>query len=185
MITFGSLILSFFSSYLANQRGNSPETIASYSDCIRLLINYCCNHLSITVDKLALDMITDSLILDFLDYLEKERNNTPKTRNQRLAAIKTFFRFAARQEPTLSSVCERICNISAKKSEHKIIQPLENHEVKEILSQTDTTGLFDSLFILIINSLHDKFEGISGISAQLSADPFILFFDSRFDLANH
>jgi len=141
MITFGSLILSFFSSYLANQRGNSPETIASYSDCIRLLINYCCNHLSITVDKLALDMITDSLILDFLDYLEKERNNTPKTRNQRLAAIKTFFRFAARQEPTLSAVCERVCNISAKKSEHKIIQPLENHEVKEILSQTDTTTL--------------------------------------------
>jgi len=141
MITFGSLILSFFSSYLANQRGNSPETIASYSDCIRLLINYCCNHLSITVDKLALDMISDTLILDFLDYLEKKRNNSPKTRNQRLAAIKTFFRFAARQEPTLGAVCERVCNISAKKSEHKTIQPLENYEVKEILSQPDSNTL--------------------------------------------
>lgn len=153
MITFGSLILSFFSSYLANQRGYSPETIASYSDCIRLLINYCCQQLAITVDKLALDLITDSLILDFLDYLEKERNNTANTRNQRLAAIKTFFRFAARQEPTLTAVCERVCTISAKKSQYKIIQPLENHEVKEILKHPDSntlTGARDRVILALL-----------------------------------
>lgn len=141
MTTFGSLILSFFSSYLANQRGLSPETIASYSDCIRLLIDYTCNKLDTTVDKLALEAISEALILDFLDYLQKERNNSPKTRNQRLAAIKTFFRFAARQDPTLCAVCERVCTISAKKSEYKIIQPLENNEVKEILSQVDSNTL--------------------------------------------
>ena len=115
MITFGTLIISFFSTYLANQKGHSPETIASYSDCIRLLINYSCKHLDLTIDKLAIDMISEAIILDSLDYLEQERNNTPQTRNQRLAAIKTFFRFAASQVPTLIAVCERICNISKKK----------------------------------------------------------------------
>jgi integrase/recombinase XerD len=147
MITFGTLIISFFSSYLANQKGDSPETIASYSDCIRLLINYSCERLNLKIDKLAIDMISDQIILDFLDYLEQERNNTPTTRNQRLAAIKTFFRFAASQEPKLIAVCERVCNISKKKTAHKVIESLENNEVKAIMDQPDTNEL---------NGLRDK-----------------------------
>jgi site-specific recombinase XerD len=147
MITFGTLIISFFSNYLANQKGYSPETIASYSDCIRILINYACERLNLNIDKLAIDMISDQIILEFLDHLEQERNNSPKTRNQRLAAIKTFFRFAASQEPTLIAVCERVCNISKKKTPHKLIQPLENHEVKAILNEPDINKL---------NGLRDK-----------------------------
>jgi len=147
MITLGSLIISFFSSYLANQKGCSPETIASYSDCIRLLINYSCKHLNMTIDKLAIDMISDQVILDFLDHLERKRDNTPRTRNQRLCAIKTFFRFAASQEPNLIAVCERVCNISKKKTTHKVVESLENDEVKAILSQPDTNKL---------NGLRDK-----------------------------
>lgn len=139
--TFGSLILSFFSNYLANQKGFSPETIASYSDCIRLLINYACERLDVTIDKLELDMITDRIILDFLDFLERERNNAPRTRNQRLAAIKTFFRFAASQVPILIPVCERVCNISMKKTVHKIIETLEDNEVNAILNEPDTCKL--------------------------------------------
>lgn len=147
MITFGTLITSFFSSYLANQKGCSRETITSYSDCIRLLIKYSCEHLELTIDKLAINMITEELILDFLDYLEQERNNTPKTRNQRLAAIKTFFRFTAGQEPNLIEVCERVCNISKKKTAHKLIESLENDEVKAIMNQPNTNKL---------NGLRDK-----------------------------
>jgi len=141
MVTFGNLILRFFSRYLANEKGYSPETIASYSDCIRLLIDYCCKHLKITIDKLGIEMITEQLILDFLDYLEEERNNVAKTRNQRLAAIKSFFRFAALQEPTLTAVCERICNISVKRVNHKVIESLDGKEVNEILAQPDTEKL--------------------------------------------
>jgi len=141
MITIGTLIISFFSSYLANQKGYSSETIASYSDCIRLLIKFSCKHLKLKIDKLAIDMISDQLILDFLDYLEQERNNTPKTRNQRLAAIKTFFRFAAIQEPNLIAVCERVCDISKKKTAHKVIESLDNNEVKAIMNQADANKL--------------------------------------------
>ena len=147
MITFGTLIISFFSNYLAYQKVYSPETIASYSDCIRLLINYSCQRLNLDIDKLAMDMISDQIILDFLDHVEQQRKNTPETRNQRLAAIKSFFRFAASQEPMLIAVCERVCAISKKKTAHKVIEPLENHEVKAILSQPDINKL---------NGLRDK-----------------------------
>ena len=142
MTTLGALIVSFFRNYLANQKGYAVNTIASYSDCIRLLLAYVCGRLNVSFDKLSLEMISDELILDFLDDLEKNRGNAPTTRNQRLGAIKTFFRFLALQEPMATAVCERVCAISPKKTEHKVIATLDNKEVKAVLgcaqASTDT-----------------------------------------------
>ena len=91
MITFATLIISFFSSYLANQKGYSPETIASYSDCIKLLINYTCKRLDLTIDKLAIDMISDQIILDFLDYLEKETQEHAQNQKSTTRCNQDFF----------------------------------------------------------------------------------------------
>lgn len=134
MTTFGSLIVSFFTSYLAGQKGYAANTVASYSDCIRLLLSYSCERLCVSFDKLGLEMITDELILDFLDHLEHDRGNTPNTRNQRLGAIKTFFRFLALQEPTTTAVCERVCAISAKRTEHTVVATLDEEEIKRIMA---------------------------------------------------
>lgn len=155
MTTLGTLIVSFFRNYLANQKGYAANTIASYSDCIRLLLSYSCERLGVSFDKLGLNTITDDLILDFLDHLEKNRGNAPATRNQRLGAIKTFFRFLALQEPTATAVCERVCAISAKKTEHKVITPLDNNEIKAILgsaqTRTDTVqGARDQALLLML-----------------------------------
>jgi len=141
MTTLGSLVFSFFRNYLANQKGCSQNTIASYSDCVRLLLRYCCEHLAVNSDKLSIEMLSDKLILDFLDYLEQERGNDPNTRNQRLGAIKTFFRFLALQEPTLTLVCERVCAISAKKTQHKVVATLDDNEIRLILGETETGTL--------------------------------------------
>lgn len=158
MTTFGTLIVSFFRNYLGHQKGYSPNTIASYSDCVRLLLNYSCERLAVSFDRLDLEMITDTLILDFLDHLEQDRGNAPATRNQRLGAIKTFFRFLALQEPTATAVCERVCAISDKKTEHKVIATLDNGEVKAVMdcaqAKTDTvSGARDqALFHLLYNT---------------------------------
>lgn len=138
MTTLGTIIVSFFRNHLVNEAGVSPNTIASYSDCIRLLLNYACDILQVTIDNLALDAISDAMILDFLDHLQTERNNVPATRNQRLGAIKTFFRFLARQEPTLVALCERVCAIRSKKTEDKLFETLETDEVQAILHTPDT-----------------------------------------------
>ncbi|MFC1853288.1 tyrosine-type recombinase/integrase [candidate division CSSED10-310 bacterium] len=154
--SLGQLIISFFRSYLAAQNGFSIHTIASYSDCIRLLLSFCCHQLHKTIDKLAMEEITDEIILDFLDHLETVRNNAPQTRNNRLAAIRTFFRFLALQEPELSEVCERVCAIRFKKTKKKVIEPLDNKEVVALNNAIDTStvaGKRDyALMLLLYNT---------------------------------
>ena len=139
--TAGTLIVSFFRNHLASEKNLSSNTLSSYSDCIRLLLDYACERLQITFDKLAMDAINEELILDFLDSLESQRDNVPQTRNQRLGAIKTFFRFLARQEPNLTAACERVCAIRPKKTEDKLYTTLEKDEVDTILQNPDTTTL--------------------------------------------
>jgi integrase/recombinase XerD len=131
--TIQSLIVSFFHNYLRDQSGCSPNTIQSYCECIRLLIQFCCNQQQVSADALDMETINDETVLAFLDSLEKERGNLPRTRNQRLAAIKSFYRYLALQEPTLMDACRRICTIRAKKTDHKIIESLTEDEVKAIL----------------------------------------------------
>lgn len=156
MITLGSLIVNFFRNFLVKQKGCSQNTIGSYSDCIRLLLCYACERFEVTVEKLDLEQLNDQLILDFLDYLEQERGNKANTRNQRLAVIKTFFRFLASQDPILTEVCERVCAISAKKTEHKVIVTLEQDEVKQIISVIDDATLLGArdkaLFTFLYNT---------------------------------
>lgn len=156
MTTFGAFIVNFFRKFLADQNGFSKLTIASYSDCIRLLINYACESLCVSFDKLDIEAITDELVLDFLNHLETTRKNAPQTRNQRLAAIKTFFRFLALQDPMLTGTCERICAIKAKRTEHKVVEPLEASEVEAFLEVIDPSILWgardNALLLLLYNT---------------------------------
>ncbi len=156
MTTFGTLIVNFFRKFLANQNGCSKLTIASYSDCIKLLINYACKSLCVSFDKLDIEAITAELVFDFLNHLETTRNNAPQTRNQRLAVIKTFFRFLALQDPMLTRTCERICAINAKRTEHKVVEPLEASEVEAFLEVIDPSTLWgardNALLLLLYNT---------------------------------
>ena len=142
MTTLGTITVSFFRNHLANELGASPNTTASYGDCIRLLLNYASDKLETTLDKLALEDIDDAMILDFLDHLRNRRGNGAATRNQRLGAIKTFFRFLARHQPTLIAVCERVCAIRATKTDDKPFGTLDEKEVRALLHapETDTLG---------------------------------------------
>ena len=154
--TIQSLIVSFFHKYLRDQSGCSPNTIQSYCECIRLLIGFCCEAQQVTADELDLQTINDETILSFLANLESERGNLPQTRNQRLAAIKSFYRYLALQEPTLLDACQRICAIRAKKSEFKVIESLREDEVKAILETTDSETIWHqrdhSLILLMYNT---------------------------------
>ena len=154
MTTLGTIIVSFFRNHLTNEAGVSPNTLASYSDCIRLLLEYACETLQVTIDTIALDTISDAMILDFLDYLENQRGNETSTRNQRLTAIKTFFRFIARQEPTLVAVCERVCAIRSKKTEDKLFETLETDQVQVLLDTPDTDTLNGARNAVLLGMLY-------------------------------
>jgi len=114
--TLGNLIVRFFENHVAHERGLRPTTAGSYATAIKLLLTFASERLQVTRDKLDLASIDSELILEFLDHLEEDRENVPRTRNQRLTVIKTFFRVLALQDPMLTEHCQRICAIRASSS---------------------------------------------------------------------
>ena len=90
---FAVLLHRFLTAHLTGLRGCSPNTIASYRDTVKLLIAFFRDHRSIPPGKLTLDCIDAAAISEFLTWLEAERHNSISTRNQRLAAISSFYRW--------------------------------------------------------------------------------------------
>ena len=89
--SFGNIVLGFFKDYLVSTKGLAVNSVSSYSDCMRLLFVFAAKKLNKKIEDLKMENLTDEVIIDFLNYLEKERSNLPQSRNQRLAIIKTFF----------------------------------------------------------------------------------------------
>jgi integrase/recombinase XerD len=138
--TFGNLVLAFFTDDLVAMKGLSENTVASYSDCMRLLFDFTAKKLGTTVDKLNIEKIDDEIVLEFLDYLENVRENKAQTRNHRLTVIKTFFKFIASKVPTLICTCNKIDSIRQKKTEHKNILPMEEEELKAFFNAVNSNS---------------------------------------------
>ncbi len=134
-ITFSYLVTTFFRSHLSTELGLSSNTIASYSDCMKLLIHYACERFSCQPEAIDLNSMTNELVIDFLNDLEQQRGNGPNSRNQRLAAIKTFFHFIARHVPEMALANERIQGIRLKRTEHR---PPPSLTVEEVVAIIDT-----------------------------------------------
>src|SRR6056297_707590 len=117
-ITFSYLVTTFFQSHLSTELGLSANTIASYSDCMKLLIHYACERFHCQPEAIDLNAMTNELVIEFLNHLEQQRGNGPNSRNQRLAAIKTFFHFISRHVPEMAFANERIQAIRLKRTEH-------------------------------------------------------------------
>ena len=165
--TLSYLITRFFVSYLANERGASKNTIAAYSDTLRLLIKHLCKKHSKQPEELGMEMLDPEAILDFLDHLERERNNSQSTRNQRLAAIKSFLHYAARENPELMLPNERIQAIRSKKTDHKPPPSLTIEQVHAILDSIDTTlriGLRDKALIQLLYNTGARVQEIADLS---------------------
>lgn len=149
-------IHSFFNQHLALEKGLSPNSILAYRDTIKLLLCFASGFLKKKVDQINLEELDEKLILAFLDYIEKERKCSPKTRNLRLAAIRTFFNFIGRKEPVLLNQCRQIRSIPLKKTVHKTIDYLESNEMQALLDVVDvnsSSGLRDkALFMLLYNT---------------------------------
>ena len=126
----GKIVLNFFKDFLIQNKGVSQNTMASYSDCIALLLNFTAETLKKKVVEIELEDINEDVILAFLDYLEKDRANKTRTRNQRLAVIKTFFEFVASKIPEMLEISKKIHSISMKKTEKKIVESLTEDETK-------------------------------------------------------
>src|SRR5205814_8576205 len=124
---FAVFLRRFLTAHLAGLRGCSPNTLASYRDTFKLLIAFFRDDRSIPPEQLPLDCIDAAAIIGFLNWLETSRHNSVSTRNQRLAAISSFYRWMQSQDPTQMARCQDILAIPAKKQ----TQPAVNHLTAE------------------------------------------------------
>lgn len=105
--SFAALVQCFFTEHLTQQRALSARTVAAYRDAFVLFLDFTQVRLHKTPTTLSLADMTPMLILDFLDHLERDRHNTVRSRNARLAALRTFLKFAARRDVTALQIVEQ------------------------------------------------------------------------------
>ena len=131
------LLHNFFGNHLTNLRAMSPHTIQSYRDSLVLLLKFVASYKNRQASSLDLEDLGPQEIQAFLGHLEQERHNTISTRNIRLSALHSFFRFVASQHPDRLEQAQRILGIPFKRAGSRVIDYLEYDEIKEILSAID------------------------------------------------
>ena len=122
---------------LTAQLQASPNTIAGYRDTFRLLLRYASERRNRPPTKLRIDDIDAALIGDFLTHVEKVRRNSARSRNTRLAAIRSFYRYVAMNEPEHALHCQRILAMPNKRYARRAVDFIDRTEMEVLLSAPD------------------------------------------------
>ena len=152
MTSLAPTLQAFFTDRLIRERAASPNTIAAYRDTIRLLLLYASDQLGTEPSRLRIEQLDAALIGAFLDYLERERGCRPRTRNSRLTAIRSLYRYAARLHPEHAATIERVLAIPPKRYERPIITWLTEPEIDALINAPDPgtwTGRRDRAMLML------------------------------------
>lgn len=136
---FSFYLTNFFADFLPNHRNCSKNTISLYKHCFILFLQFCKNEKHINIDVISFKDISTQLILEFLSWLENSRNCSIQTRNQRLAALKSFCKFVQFEEPQFFELCSSIRNIEPKKCDKNSLNYLSFESIKILLQQPQVT----------------------------------------------
>lgn len=154
--TLGEIVCSFFEDYLAVQKGLCVSSIRSYRDTMRLFLGFVARDRKLSFARLSVLDLTVDHVLTFLRYLEKDRGNHVRSRNQRLAALRTFFEYAASRLPEMLHINQQVAFIPAKRSPPPETHYLEREEITSLLQRLPRHGrhaLRDrTLFLFLYNT---------------------------------
>ena len=153
---FAKYLTEFLSSYLPEQKNVSKNTIRSYRDTFKLLIIYCQEMKKIPAEKITLSILSSEWIIGFLEWLEGERKCSISTRNQRLAAIHSFFRYVQAEEPAGMFHFQKITAIPIKKSKRTVVEYLTPEAMKLLLEQPDKHTPKGRRDLTLISLLYDS-----------------------------
>src|SRR5258706_3873087 len=138
-VSFPALLQRFFTDRLCTQMEASRHTIAGYRDTFRLLIRYASTRCGKPPTKLAIADLDADLVADFLAHVETARGNTARTRNTRLVAIRSFFRYVAMTDPAWLLHCQRILSMPNKRYVKRTVTFLDGQEIAALLAAPDRT----------------------------------------------
>jgi len=149
---FPALLQAFFTVRLVQQRRASPHTVTAYRNTFRLLLRFATERLGRTASALVLADLDARFMGEFLDHLERERDNSARSRNARLAAIHAFFRYVALTEPAHALHCQRVLAIPSKRFERGLVEFLSDAEADALLAAPDAStwlGRRDCALLLV------------------------------------
>jgi len=152
---FAKHLTGFLSEYLLSQRNVSKNTIFSYRDTFKLLIKYCQEKENIPAERITLDILSNKRIINFLEWIEKERKCGISTRNQRLAAIHSFFRYVQSEEPSGIFHYQKIIAIPMKKTSKNVVEHLTPAAIKLLLEQPDKNTQKGRRDLTLMSILYD------------------------------
>ena len=149
---FPALCQRFFIDRLCAQLEASPNTIAGYRDTFRLLLRFAAQRRGKTPTNLRIEDVDAELVGDFLIHIETVRHNSARSRNTRLAAIRSFFRFVAMHEPTYVHHCQQILAMPSKRYVRRTVAFLDRSEMEAVLAAPDPltrTGRRDHAILVV------------------------------------
>jgi site-specific recombinase XerD len=167
--TFPILLERFFTQRLMQQREASAHTIASYRDTFRLLLKFVQKRLCKAPSTLSLEDIDARIVVDFLAELEKVRKVTARTRNLRLTAIHSFFRYVAFEAPAHAAQIQRVLAIPPKRFARKLVPFLNRPEVDALLAAPDQrtwSGRRDHALILLAVQTGLRLSELTGLRRE-------------------
>ena len=170
--TLAPLLESFFTQRLMNQRQASPHTIGSYRDTFRMLLQFAQQRLHQPPARLAFEAIDAPMIAAFLDDLEKSRGITTRSRNLRLTAIRSFFQFAAYEEPSRASQIQRVLAIPGKRHTRALVHFLSRPEIDALLAAPDQHTWFgrrDHALLLVAVQTGLRLSELTGLQRDDAA----------------
>jgi len=162
---FASLLQSFFSEHLLSHRHASPQTVDSYRDTFRLLLEFLRRTTGKEPSALRLSDLGVPVILAFLDHLEQERRNGIRSRNVRLAAIRSFFRLVALRDPASVNLATRVLSIPVKRAERRLVGYLTRPEMDAILAAPDRARWAGQRDYVLLLTLYNSGARVSEITS--------------------
>jgi integrase/recombinase XerD len=173
---FARLISQFLNNYLPNEKGVSPNTIKSYTYTFMLFIKYMRDNRKVPIDRLAFVYLNKETVVGFLDWLQKERSCGDTTRNQRLAAISSFIKYAEYMHPERLNDCHQILSIPSKKIGYRNVEYLNIDGIKLLLQQPDVNkskGLRDLTLLSLM------YESAARVQEMIDLTPESLFITNK------
>lgn len=153
MTALAPTLQAWFTEHLIGQRGSSPNTVAAYRDCLKLLVRYAHQRHGVTPAQLDIEHLNDPTITGFLDMLERDRHVSVATRNARLAAIHSLFTYASFRHPEHAELITRVLAIPTKTTSRVQVTYLNDTEVDALLAAPDRgtwTGQRDHAWLLVM-----------------------------------
>ena len=163
------MLQAYFTDRLVGQRNASPNTIASHRDTFRLLLGFAQESLKKAPTDLGIADLDAPFIGRFLVHGEKDRGNTPQTRNVRLAAIHSFFHYVALQEPSLGALAQRVLAIPGKRHKTKPVDFLTRAEIEALVAAPDQStwaGRRDRALLLVAVQTGLRVSELVGLRCQ-------------------